>query len=137
MAVAVIPAGEGVAMRIAKPLLWIVLYLLAALPASLPAQQVSLTSSPFVVPVGLEPAVEFWKRVFSEFGRSQLIFFDPLDMSKIYEVIEVGEDNRTDAYIDGERARIAAANGVDIERVRAQRGIKERNAAGIKSSGRG
>ena len=137
MAVAVIPAGEGVAMqRIVKPLLWVALYMLAALPASLPAQQASSTSSPFVVPAGLEPAVEFWKRVFSEFGRSQLIFFDPLDMNKIYEVIEVGEDNRTNAYIDGERARIAAANGVDIERVRAQRGIKERTAAGIKRSGR-
>ncbi|HEX7233326.1 MAG TPA: transglycosylase SLT domain-containing protein [Candidatus Binatia bacterium] len=122
--------------RLAKPLLWAALYILAALPTSLPAQQVSSTSSPFVVPAGLEPAVEFWKRVFSEFGRSQLIFFDPLDMSKIYEVIEVGEDNRTDGYIDGERARIAAANGVDIERVRAQRGIKERTAAGIKRSGR-
>jgi len=85
---------------------------------------------------GLEPAVEFWKRVFSEFSRSQLIFFDPLDMTKIYEVIEVGEDNRTNTYIDDERARIAAANGVDIERVRAQRGIKERTAAGIKRSGR-
>jgi len=48
----------------------------------------------------------------------------------------VGEDNRSNAYIDGERARIAAANGVDIERVRAQRGIKERTAAGIKRSGR-
>jgi len=122
--------------RTAKPLLWVVLYTLVVLPASLPAQQIPTTSSPFVVPAGLEPAVEFWKRVFSEFSRSQLIFFDPLDMTKIYEVIEVGEDNRTNTYIDDERARIAAANGVDIDRVRAQRGIKERTAAGIKRSGR-
>jgi membrane-bound lytic murein transglycosylase D len=122
--------------RTAKPLLWILLYALAALPATLSAQQISSNSTPFVVPAGLEPAVEFWKRVFSEFSLSQLIFFDPLDMNKIYEVIEVGEDNRSNAYIDGERARIAAANGVDIERVRAQRGIKERTAAGIKRSGR-
>ena len=137
MTVAVISAGEGVAMqRTAKPLLWVVLYMLVVLPASLPAQQIPTTSSPFVVPAGLEPAVEFWKRVFSEFSRSQLIFFDPFDMTKIYEVIEVGEDNRTNTYIDDERARIAAANGVDIERVRAQRGIKERTAAGIKRSGR-
>ena len=80
--------------------------------------------------------MEFWKSVFSEYSVFQLIFFDPLDMTKIYEVIEVGEDNRPDGYIDGERARIAAENGVDIERVRAQRGIKERTAAGIKRSGR-
>jgi membrane-bound lytic murein transglycosylase D len=48
----------------------------------------------------------------------------------------VGEDNRTDDYINGERQRIAAVNGVDIERIKAQRGIKERTAAGLKRSGR-
>ena len=57
-------------------------------------------------------------------------------MSKIYEVVDVGEDSRSNDYINGERARIAAANGVDIERVKAQRGMKERTAAGIKRSGR-
>lgn len=119
-----------------KLLLWFVLYGLAGLPASLPAQQTTPDSTPFVVPVGLEPAVEFWKKVFSEYSLSQLIFFDPLDMGKIYEVIDVGEGNRPDAYIDAERARIAAANNVDIERVKAQRGVKERTAAGIKRSGR-
>ena len=120
----------------AKLLLWFVLYGLGGLPASLPAQQTTPNATSFVVPAGLEPAVEFWKKVFSEYSLSQLIFFDPLDMSKIYEVIDVGEGNRSDAYIDAERARIAEANGVDIERVKAQRGVKERTAAGIKRSGR-
>jgi peptidoglycan lytic transglycosylase D len=92
--------------------------------------------SPFPVPAGLEPAVEFWKRVFSEFSLSQIIYFDPLNMSKIYEVSEVGEQNRSDEYINSERARIAAVHGVDIDRVKAQRGIRERTAAGIKRSGR-
>jgi membrane-bound lytic murein transglycosylase D len=92
--------------------------------------------SPFPVPAGLEPAVEFWKRVFSEFSLSQLIYFDPLDPSKIYEVTDVGEQSRSNEYIDAERARIAAANSVDIDRVRAQRGVRERTAAGIKRSGR-
>ena len=117
-------------------LLSIVVGLLALLPGSIRAQQSLSNSTPFIVPVGLESPVEFWKRVFSEFSLSQLIFFDPLDMSKIYEVIDVGEGSRSDAYLDGERARIAAGNGVDIERVRAQRGVKERTAAGIKRSGR-
>ncbi len=57
-------------------------------------------------------------------------------MSKIYEVTDVGEESRTNEYINAERSRIAAAYGVDIERVKAQRGIKERTAAGIKRSGR-
>ena len=81
-------------------------------------------------------AVEFWIKVFSEYGASQLVYFDPLDMSKIYEVTDVGEESRTNDYIKAERERIATAHGVDIERVKAQRGIKERTAAGIKRSGR-
>jgi membrane-bound lytic murein transglycosylase D len=94
------------------------------------------STSPFPVPAGLESAVDFWKKVFTEFGASQLVYFDPLDMSKIYEVTDVGEESRTNEYINAERSRIAAAHGVDIERVKAQRGIKERTAAGIKRSGR-
>lgn len=92
--------------------------------------------SPFPVPAGLESSVEFWKKVFSEFSRSQLVYFDPFDMSRIYEVTDVGEESRSNEYINDERARIAAAHGVQIERVKAQRGIKERTAAGIKRSGR-
>ena len=88
------------------------------------------------MPAGLEAAVEFWIKVFSEYGASQLVYFDPLDMSKIYEVTDVGEESRTNDYIKAERERIATAHGVDIERVKAQRGIKERTAAGIKRSGR-
>ena len=57
-------------------------------------------------------------------------------MSKIYEVADVGEGNRSDNYINAERARVAAEQGVDIERVQTQRGIKERTAAGIKRAGR-
>lgn len=96
----------------------------------------SAPSSVFPVPAGLEPAVEFWKKVFSEISMTELVYFDPLDMSRIYEVVEVGEENRSREYIDAERARVAAAHGVDVERVKAQRGIKERTAAGIKRSGR-
>lgn len=85
---------------------------------------------------GLEKQVAFWKRIFTEFSVSQLVFFDPLDMSKIYEVLDAGEESRGNDYINGERARIAAAHGVDLERVKAQRGIKERTAAGLKRAGR-
>lgn len=117
--------------------------MLCSLPALAGANNVSTSTSvssssvsPFPIPAGLESAVEFWKRVFSEFSLSQLIYFDPLDLSKIYEVTDVGEQSRPNEYINAERARIAAANGVDIERVQAQRGVRERTAAGIKRSGR-
>jgi membrane-bound lytic murein transglycosylase D len=91
---------------------------------------------PFPLLPGLEKPVEFWKRVFTEYSISQLVFFDPLDMATIYEVLDVGEESRTPEYINGERERIAAAHSVDLERVKAQRGIKERTAAGLKRSGR-
>src|SRR6266850_8550055 len=129
--------GKGVGMRdMAKWFLLLVLGLLVSLPSTASAQISSLQSSPFVLPAGLEPAVDFWKKVFSEVSLSQLIYFDPSDMSKIYEIVDVGEENRSNDYINSERARIAAANGIDIERVKAQRGVKERTAAGIKRSGR-
>jgi membrane-bound lytic murein transglycosylase D len=92
--------------------------------------------SPFPVPTGLESSVDFWRKVFTEYSLSQLIYFDALDMSKIYEVNDVGEGSRSNEYLNAERARVAAANNVDIERVKTQRGVKERTAAGLKRSGR-
>ncbi|HZD39635.1 MAG TPA: transglycosylase SLT domain-containing protein, partial [Terriglobales bacterium] len=112
------------------------LSVLVSLPARVLAESDSSNLTPFPVPVGLESAVEFWQRVFTEFSQSQMIFFDPLDLSKIYEVSDVGEDHRSDRFIKAERVRVAAKHGVDVERVQTQRGIKERTAEGIKRSGR-
>jgi membrane-bound lytic murein transglycosylase D len=36
------------------------------------------TPSPFPLPAGLEPAVEFWKRIFSEYSISQVVYFDDI-----------------------------------------------------------
>jgi len=105
-------------------------------PAGVIAESQLSNRSPFPVPTGLESSVDFWKKVFTEYSLSQLIYFDALDMSKIYEVTDVGEGSRSNEYLIAERARVAAANGVDIERVKTQRGVKERTAAGLKRSGR-
>lgn len=118
---------------------WLAVFLLGLLlcsPADLHAQGKPTGENQLPLLSGLENAVEFWKRVFSEYSSAQLIFFDPLDMSRIYEVQDVGEDSRPNKYISGEIARIAAAQGVDPDRVKAQRGIKERTAEGIKRSGK-
>jgi len=120
----------------ARWLLSFCFFCLAFAPGHTQAQIKPGIEDPFPLLPGLESAVEFWKKIFSEYSSSQLVYFDPLDMSRIYEVVDVGEDNRTDEYINGERQRIAGASGVDIERVKAQRGIKERTAAGLKRSGR-
>ena len=105
-------------------------------PAGVIAESELSNRSPFSVPTGLESSVDFWRKVFTEYSLSQLIYFDALDMSKIYEVNDVGEGSRSNEYLNAERARVAAANGVDIERVKTQRGVKERTAAGLKRSGR-
>jgi membrane-bound lytic murein transglycosylase D len=123
-------------MKQARPWLFSLLLSVVALAADARAQSNQPNQSPFPVPAGLESSIEFWKKIFSEYSLAQLIYFDPLDPSRIYEVVDVGEDSRSNDYINGERSRIAAANGVDLERVRAQRGVKERTAAGIKRSGR-
>ena len=117
-------------------LLLLLVFCVAFAPGNAQPQTQAGTEDHFPLLPGLESAVEFWKKIFTEYSISQLVFFDPLDMSKIYDVLDIGEESRTSEYIDGERERIAAAHGVDLERVRAQRGIKERTAAGLKRSGR-
>lgn len=116
----------------------VVLSWIAFLPVQASAQSLPTEddNNPFPLLAGLEQPVEFWTKIFTEYSISQLVFFDPLEMSKIYEVLDVGEENRTNEYVNGERARIAAAHEVDIERVKAQRGVKERTAAGLKRSNR-
>jgi peptidoglycan lytic transglycosylase D len=117
-------------------LLLLLVFCVAFAPGNAQPQTQAGTEDHFPLLSGLESAVEFWKKIFTEYSISQLVFFDPLDMSRIYDVLDVGEESRTSEYINGERERIAGAHGVDLERVRAQRGIKERTAAGLKRSGR-
>jgi membrane-bound lytic murein transglycosylase D len=118
---------------------WLLAFLLAlagTLPAQIRAQANPTNQELFPLLPGLEHRVEFWKKIFTEYSISQLVFFDALEMTTIYEVQDVGENSRTNEFINSERSRIAAAHGVDIDRVKAQRGIRERTEAGIKRSGR-
>lgn len=83
----------------------------------------------------LEKAVEFWRVVFTRYSTSELVFHDPLEPMKIYKVVEVGEDRKSRRFIDEERKKILTEHGLDDEqRVRAQRGVKERFASGLKLS---
>lgn len=87
---------------------------------------------------GLESAVEFWKQIFTRYGSNEVVFHDPLDPTRIYSVVAIPENEQARALIDRERARIIADFDLREEdnRVRAQRGIKERFLSGLKASGR-
>jgi membrane-bound lytic murein transglycosylase D len=122
--------------RAARRLLAPLLALALALLAQTGAQANPTNPEPFPLLPGLEHRVEFWKKIFTQYGVSQLVFFDPLDMAKIYEVQDVGEASRSNDYLKAEQARIAADHGVEVERVKAQRGIREKTEAGIRRSGR-
>jgi membrane-bound lytic murein transglycosylase D len=105
-------------------------------PLAVKAQEGVAAESPFPVLPGLEKSVEFWKQVFTVYDTSQLIFFDPLEPTTIYSIVEVKDERSVGSLIREEKSRIAAARGVEEERIKTQRGIKDRFAEGLVRSGR-
>jgi membrane-bound lytic murein transglycosylase D len=87
---------------------------------------------------GLEEAVEFWKQIFTRYGLSDVVFFDPLDPGKVYSVLRIPDNDAARAIIDKEQARIIADYELNEQdgRVRSQRGAKEQFSSGLKISGR-
>ena len=93
------------------------------------------SADPFAIPRGLEPAVTFWKAIFLKYDSTQLVFFDPRNMSKIYQVVEARQGAKTRRVIRSVRARLMR-RGIPSHRIKVQRGISERFAAGVRRSGR-
>ncbi len=116
----------------------LVIFLAAALSTPFEGGPARADENPLPLPPGLEEAVEFWKVVFTRYGASELIFHDTLQPMKIYQVMEVGENNASRRWIEKERERIRQEQGLpaDEKRVRGQRGVKERFASGLKLSRR-
>jgi membrane-bound lytic murein transglycosylase D len=106
------------------------------LAGDLPARKASAGEGPFPRPHGLEEWVEFWKLVFTQYGSTELIFFDSLEPTTIYKVLDVGENRRTRRLIRRERKKIAAKHGINRERVSVQRGAKDRFRLGLERSRR-
>lgn len=104
-------------------------------PAAWARGTVAESRDPFAIPKGLEPAVEFWKAIFLDYDSNELVFFDPRDMSKIYKVVRVKEGARTRRTVRSVRAQLVR-RGIPAHRIKAQRGISERFAAGVRRSGR-
>ncbi len=92
---------------------------------------------PFPLLPGLESSVEFWKLVFTKYGRSELIFYDSINPTKIYKVVEVGKRRGVRRLIRAERRKIKRRYGLkSMDRVRVQRGVKERFVMGLEHSRR-
>ncbi len=104
-------------------------------PAALARGPVTTATDPFVIPAGLKPAVEFWKAIFLDYDSDQLVFFDPKNMSKIHQVVEIKQGARTRQVVRSVRARLTR-RGIPSHRIKVQRGISERFAAGVRRSGR-
>lgn len=84
--------------------------------------------NPFVVPEGLRNAVDFWKKIFTQYSEHEIVFHDPEDHRKIYSVISVPENRQNlNALIATERARVIRQYELygKVDRVRSQRGARE------------
>ena len=91
----------------------------------------------FPLPPGLKSSVEFWKLVFTKYGGSELIFYDSINPTKIYKVVEVGKRRGVRRLIRAERRKIKRRDGLKaMDRVRVQRGVKERLVLGLEHSRR-
>lgn len=158
--------------------------LLAALLAFLPCAtsataaptntaQPTKTRNPFPLPSGLEPAVDFWCRVFAEWSREQVALHDDEHLGVVYRVVDIpgpvadGLTSAQRAWVRTQENRLSAelsqlsvkkargqaltkteqrlANAIThgggnikgaAERVRSQRGTRERFLRGLEISGR-
>jgi membrane-bound lytic murein transglycosylase D len=99
---------------------------------------VRAAEGPFPLLAGLETAVEFWKEIFTRYGASDVVLFDPLDPATIYSVVRVPEGEEGRRLVEKERARIIAEHELNEGdgRVRSQRGAREQFMEGLRRSGR-
>lgn len=87
-------------------LAWAVLALSAALPSRAANAQTS-DDDTFAVPVGLERAVEFWKRVYGEWSEDQVTFHDRDDLGIVYLTIDQKKSDTPAGFRANEAAQEA------------------------------
>jgi membrane-bound lytic murein transglycosylase D len=80
------------------------LALLAVLPRAASAQS---SDDTFAVPVGLERAVDFWKRVYGEWSEDQVTFHDRDDLGIVYRTMEQKKSDTPATYRANESAQEA------------------------------
>lgn len=74
-------------------------------PRAIRAQ--SLQDDPFAVPVGLESAVEFWKKVYGEWSEDEVTFHDRDDLDIVYRKMDQEKSETPSGYAANEAAQQA------------------------------
>jgi len=120
---------------VSKFLLAFLLIQSLAFPVFIAARAVPAETDPFVIPSGLEGAVNFWKLIFTKYSASQLVLFDPKSF-RIYEVVTVGKGKQARSLIRFRKRQIARERGLRPDRIKVQRGVSDQFAAGVRRSGR-
>ncbi|HUP00624.1 MAG TPA: transglycosylase SLT domain-containing protein [Gemmatimonadota bacterium] len=78
--------------------LGLLLVLALASSAGGPAPARAQQDEPFPLPPGLEPAVEFWGKVYSEWSQDEVVFHDRDDLSVVYDVIDQRKSDDPESY---------------------------------------
>ena len=121
--------------RAQKLIIPLLFCLLPFLPVRSEGQEVPAADL-FPISEGLEKSVEFWKQIFTVYTTSEVVFFDALDPTQIYKVLEVQSEKGLRDVIKSEKNKLVATLGVDEDRIRTQRGIKDRFFDGLVRAGR-
>ncbi|HKY60225.1 MAG TPA: lytic transglycosylase domain-containing protein, partial [Gemmatimonadota bacterium] len=64
----------------------------------IPARPVHAQDDPFDVPIGLERAVDFWKRVYGDWSQDQVVFHDRDDLGVVYRVLDQKKSDDRETY---------------------------------------
>lgn len=121
------------------PKILLLLFLLASLvpTAAVASSNANETENddPFVMPRGLERAVDFWIKIFTEYDSTQLVFFNPYSF-QIYDVMTQPERTRKSKRVRYHKRAIQRNRGLVSDQIRVQRGVADHFAAGVARSGR-
>jgi membrane-bound lytic murein transglycosylase D len=84
-----------------------VLVIASAVHTPRPVRAQAVGNDPFAVPVGLESAVEFWKKVYGAWSEDEVTFHDRDDLDIIYRRMDQKKSETTSGYAANEAAQQA------------------------------
>lgn len=92
-----------------------------------------IQAQPFPKPECLAPAIEFWKKIDTEYGKDQIVIHDS-NTHEIFEIVDVRSLNKKAKNTKVSKRVMHWENKFPTRNIRSQTGIKERFEAGIQRS---